>query len=219
MNKRILIFGATGRTGQLIVEYALAKGYSITALVRNPEKLTITSERLTIYKGSPTSLEDVQKAMAGCNYVISALSALSVKDSFSFKLITPPKTLEKSIGNAIKAMNEYGIRRIVTLSSIGVGDSYSYAPWFMRWVIRLTNFKIVFADHNEQELLIQQSALDWIIARPVGLTNTTNQGKLVVSYHATPSPFKISRMLVAKFMVDQLNQDVFLYKAPILSES
>ncbi|MDJ1506266.1 NAD(P)-dependent oxidoreductase [Xanthocytophaga agilis] len=219
MNKRILIFGANGRTGQLIVKYALEKGYSITALVRNPEKLTITSERLTIHKGSPTHLEDVQKAMAGCNYVLSALSALSVKDSFSFKMITPPKTLEKSIGNAIQAMNEYGIRRIVTLSSVGAGDSYSYAPWFMRWVIRLTNFKIVFADHNQQEQLVQQSGLDWVIARPVGLTNTTNPGKLVVSYNKTPSPFKISRMLLAKFMVDQLTEDAFLHKTPILSES
>jgi len=59
-----------------------------------------------------------------------------------------------------------------------VGDSYAYAPWFMRLGIRLTNLKISFADPNAQEALLRQSDIDWIKARPVGLNNKEDLKKL-----------------------------------------
>lgn len=88
----------------------------------------------------------------------------------------------------------------------------------MRWVIALTNFKLVFADHAAQESPLQQSGLDWTIARPVALNDNDTMGHLVVSYAQTPSPFKMSRRQLARFMVDCLAGTDFLHKAPILSE-
>ncbi len=38
---KLLVLGASGRTGRLVVEQALAAGHTVTALVRSPEKLTI----------------------------------------------------------------------------------------------------------------------------------------------------------------------------------
>ena len=216
--KRILLFGATGRTGTLLVNYALEKGYAVTALVRNPEKLTVRSEHVTIIKGLPTNPADVKKAMEDCDIVISTLSALSVKESFSLKKIQPPHTLETSIRNAIESMTARGKKRIITLSSIGAGDSFPLAPWFMRVIINITNFKIVFADHTRQEALLRHSTLDWTIARPVALNDNRDLEQLVVSYNQRPSPFKMSRKQLAKFMVDCIDNSDFLYKAPILSE-
>lgn len=216
--KRILIYGATGRTGRLAVTYALQQGYAVTALVRAPEKLLIQSPHLTVVQGLPTSLADVRRAMQGCDFVISTLSALPEADSFSLKKITPPHTLESAMRHTITVMNELGLRRIVTLSSIGAGDSWPYAPWYMRLMIRLTNFKLVFADHNRQESLLQQSDLEWIIARPVALNDKELSGQLVVRYGQTPAPFAISRQRLARFMVDALTGDDFLRKAPLLAE-
>lgn len=218
-SRRLLLFGATGRTGKLVVQYALDKGFAVTALVRNPGKLTVQSDRLTIVKGSPTNIDDVRQAMKDCDYVVNVLSALSEKESMSFKKIVPPHTLEKSICNAIACMNEYSIPRILSLSSIGVGDSYPYAPWYMKLFIRISNFRIVFADHNKQEQLLQASKLNWTILRPVGLTNNEASGNLVVSYNKTPKPFKMSRKGLAKFIVDNLDRTEFIHKAPILSEN
>lgn len=110
--KRILILGATGRTGQLALEYALNSGYAVTALVRSPEKITIKSDNLTIVKGLPTNIDNVRQAMHSCDYVINVLSALAEKDSMSFKKNVPPHTLETSISNAIECMRENGIKRI-----------------------------------------------------------------------------------------------------------
>jgi hypothetical protein len=121
--------------------------------------------------------------------------------------------------HTITAMGEQGLRRIVTLSSIGAGDSRPYAPWYMRLIIKLTNFKLVFADHDRQETLVRQSNLEWVIARPVALNNKEQIGQLVVRYQQTPAPFAISRQQLARFMVDCLASDDFLYKAPLLAEN
>jgi NAD(P)H-binding len=67
--KHILLFGATGRTGIQVLKYALDKGYRVTALVRNPEKITEESDRLTISKGLPSNINDVRKAMLNCDRV------------------------------------------------------------------------------------------------------------------------------------------------------
>jgi uncharacterized protein YbjT (DUF2867 family) len=218
MSKRVLIFGATGRTGREAIKYALEKGYHVVALVRNPDKLDVNSDQLTLIKGLPTNIEDVRTAMKDCDAVISLLSALPEKESFSFKKITPPHTLEKSISNAIAAMKGYNIDRIMILSSIGAGDSYQYAPWYMRLLLKITNFKIVFADHGAQEKSLENSGLDWTIARPVALNNNKAIGELTINYSSTPKPFRISRKQLAKFFIDNLDTTTFKQKAPILSE-
>jgi uncharacterized protein YbjT (DUF2867 family) len=218
MSKRILIFGATGRTGQHAIKFALEKGYNVTVLVRNPGKIGLSSDRLTVMEGLPTNIEDVRRAMEGCDAVMSFLSALPGNEGFSFKKVSPPHTLEKSISNAIRAMEEYGIKRMMTLSSIGAGNSYKYAPWFMRLMFKITNFKIVFADHNAQEKLIQRSDLNWTIVRPVALNDNETMGTLVITYDKTPKPFKMSRKQLAKFFIDNLHTANYNYKTPILSE-
>lgn len=216
--KRILLFGATGRTGGHVLNYALEKGYAVTALVRNPEKLAITSAQLKVVKGFPTNAEDVKSAMEDCDILISTLSALPENESISFKKLNAPHTLETSMRNAIQSMQESGKKRIITLSSIGVGDSFPLAPWYMKFFIKISNFKIVFADHNRQEGLLMESDLDWTIARPVALNDDTTIKKLAVTYTQTPSPFRISRKQLAKFLVDCIHDSNFIRKAPILSE-
>lgn len=154
--KTILLYGGTGRTGKLIIEYALKQGYKINTLARNPDKITLKSEYLTVVKGTPTNIKDVAKAMQACDFVISTLSALTVKESMSFKKIDASHTLESAIKNSIQVMNRLGIKRIVTLSSIGAGASRPLAPWYMRLFIKISNFKIVSADHNAQEQLLNE---------------------------------------------------------------
>lgn len=219
MNNRILLLGATGRTGSLAVQYALDRGYSVTALVRNPDRINIQSDRLTVIKGLPTEIKDVRQAMKNCDCVISLLSALSEKESMSFRKIIPPHTLETSIRNIVICMEEIGIQRILSLSSIGVGDSFRYAPWYMKLFIRISNFKIVFADHHKQEQLLKKSDLDWTIVRPVALNNNEESGTLIIQYDRTPKPFTMSRKQLAKFMIDNIPTTEFIRKAPILSEN
>jgi nucleoside-diphosphate-sugar epimerase len=124
MSKRILILGATGRTAKHAIPFALAQDYQVVALVRNPDKISIKSDGLTVITGLPTDIEDVRKAMKGCDAVLSLLSPLTRGEAISFRKINAPHVLERSIANVLQVMNEYSVERILILSSVGVGDSW-----------------------------------------------------------------------------------------------
>jgi putative NADH-flavin reductase len=48
---KLSIFGATGGTGKQLVEQALVAGNEVVAYVRNPSKLNMKHEHLTIVQG------------------------------------------------------------------------------------------------------------------------------------------------------------------------
>lgn len=197
---------------------ALEKGYEVVALVRNPAKIVVKHDRLTIVEGLPTNIDDIRKAMEGCDVVLSLLSPLTRGEAISFRKINAPRILEKSMINVVRVMNEYGVKRILILSSVGVGNSWKYTPWYVKVLVRLTNFKVIFADHNAQEDLIQTSGTNWTIARPAGLNENETIGTLAVTYDHTPKPFQMSRKLLAKFFIDNLYSEDFIHKMPMLSE-
>jgi putative NADH-flavin reductase len=215
--KRILIYGATGRTGSLVLHYALQQGYEVTALVRDASQLT-GSPRLRIISGLTTELSDVKTAMRGCGAVISTLGALHQSELLPFSRLDPPHTIEISMRHTIQCMKEQGIRRIITQSTFGAGDSYRFAQWFLRMAMKYTRFGIVQHDHNMQEQLLMESGLDWTIVRPVGLDNNDKSRKLCLTYDAAPPGRSVSRRQVAKFMVDCMDEPSYFKRAPIVSE-
>ncbi|MDA6071504.1 NAD(P)H-binding protein [Flavobacterium sp. AC] len=82
----------------------------------------------------------------------------------------------------------------------------------------MTNFKIIFDDHNAQEFLIQKSAINWTIARPVGLNENETLGKLDITYDHKLRPCRMSRKLLAKFFIDNLYTETYNRKMPMLAE-
>jgi len=218
MAKKILILGATGRTGKHAIPFALAKGYQVVALVRTPAKVTVRSEGLTVITGLPTNIDDVREAMKGCDAIISLLAPLPHGAALSIRKIDRPRIMERSISNVLMAMKEYHINRIMVLSTVGAGDSWQYNPWYVKLLARLTNFKVIFEGHNAQERLVQASGTDWTIARPAGLNENEAKGLLAVTYNQTPKPFQMSRELLAKFLIDNVYSGVFIHKKPMLSE-
>ena len=119
--------------------------------------------------------------------------------------------------NIVTVMQQRGIRQIIVETAAGVGDSYDSMPLIMKWMIKYTNLKVVYADHNGQEQVLINSDLDWTLVRPVGLNNREEERKLAVGSYVKHSAF-ISRRAVAKFMVDCLETEEFIRKAPIISE-
>lgn len=115
-------------------------------------------------------------------------------------------------------MGEYRIRKIAIVSSVGIGDTYLLAPWFMRLLGKITNFRNSFDAHNKQEFLLMNSNLDWVITRPVSLNNNELLQNLVINHDKKPSPFKISRKQLAKLLVDCLETEEIFNKALILSK-
>jgi nucleoside-diphosphate-sugar epimerase len=154
--KRILLLRATGRTGKHILEYALSQGYEVAALVRSLEKISLTSKRLKVVKGTPENQDDVTWAIEGCDAVVSALGVRRSSEAPWAKSLSSPMFLTNSIGNCLEAMKIKGMRHIIVLTGIGTGDSFSYAPAFMRFLIRATRLGGLKKDFDGEEALFQE---------------------------------------------------------------
>src|SRR6266513_2601115 len=77
---KLFVIGATGRTGQEIVQQALARGHQVTAFVRSPENITAKSERLTVLKGNVLDENQLFTAMQNHDAVISTLGPRQVSN-------------------------------------------------------------------------------------------------------------------------------------------
>ncbi|WP_341347717.1 NAD(P)H-binding protein [Paenibacillus sp. FSL H3-0469] len=216
--KKILILGASGRTGRLILDYALRKGYKVNALVRNPDKIQ-PREGLTLFKGTPENPEDIDHAMEGTQGVLVALNNVRTSDFPWAKQVSPPRFMANAVKGTVIAMEKRGLRRIVIISALGVGDSFSTAPILLRWLEKYTNVGKTYDDHNWVDQEIRDTDTDWTLVRAVGLSNSDKSKTLQVTEVGGPKPaLIISRMNVAKFAVDALENDAYIHKAPIIYE-
>ncbi|MFD0862587.1 NAD(P)-dependent oxidoreductase [Sungkyunkwania multivorans] len=216
---KILILGATGRTGKLILEEALYQGYEVHCLVREPKKIKENSKKLRVFQGSPERMSNLENAIDGCDGIISALN-ISRKSDFPWsRLRTPPTFLSDVMKNIISLSKEKEIRRIVVCSAWGVAETEKEIPFWFKWFIKNSNIGAAYKDHERQENLLKRSNLKWTIVRPTGLTNFKKEKNRIESYDNEPKPnLTISRKNVAKFMVDALKRDELIGHAPVISE-
>jgi putative NADH-flavin reductase len=214
---KLIIFGATGRTGLVLVSQALAEGHSVTAFVRNPKAMNIQHPDLRVVKGDILDYESVHAAVQGQEVVLSVLGVNSFKKN---------TIISDGTENIIKAMYEHHVERFICVTAMGIGDSKKQKGWAYMMPIslmfrlqRLPILRNQFLDRELQEEYIKNSALDWIIVRPGGLTNGPRTGNYRhgFSIDDTTVQVKISRADVADFMLKQIADDTYLHKTPSLS--
>jgi hypothetical protein len=116
-------------------------------------------------------------------------------------------------------MRKHGVRRLVCLTSLGLGDSAGRLGMPYNLLVIPLVLPIYFLDKASQERLIAQSDREWIIVRPGSLNNgvkreRVNSGQKVGSYLWT---VRISRANVADFVLNQLTSDSYLGSAPGLA--
>ena len=153
---KVLALGATGATGRLVVDQALATGHWVRALVRSPEKLTVSHTGLEIVSGQATNPVDVGRAMTGVEVVISALGA------------TKGTVITDATRAIIAGAKASGVRRVVLLSSFAVVQDRLSGP--AKFMSNVAMGAIVKAKSAAEELL-RASDLDWTIVHAVRLTN------------------------------------------------
>lgn len=138
---KVLMFGATGSIGRLLVEQVLEPEHMVTAFLRNPAKLDIQHQNLKIVQGDVTDAAAVERAMPGQEAVLAAIGSLPWKDIHA-----------RAEGNChiIQAMEKAGVRRLVSLSTLGTEDSWKIIPLKYKILFR-TLLRKVFEDHQVQE--------------------------------------------------------------------
>ena len=203
----LIIFGSTGGVGRQLVELVLAQEHAVMAFARDPAKLDIKHANLKVVQGDVMNFASVEKAVQGQEAVLSSLGA-------------GRKSTIRSEGtrHIMSVMEKAGIRRFVSLSILGVGDSWEMLPLKYKIFFR-TLLRKAFADHVAQENFIKQSQLDWTIVRPGAYTNGERTGEYRHGFPVADKTIKakISRADVADFMLKQLADNTYLRKTPGVS--
>jgi putative NADH-flavin reductase len=207
---RLLVFGATGATGQQIVMQGLQQGHELTIFVRDPAKLTLREDGLRVVVGSaPENADAICGAVRGQDAVISALG---VRNS-----LKSGNLISRSMQAIIPAMEREAVRRLILTSAFGVGDTRRDAPLLPRIMYRVL-LDDIFADKAAGEQYLRKSSLDWTLVYPVLLTNgpRTGQYRAGERLRLRGLPM-ISRADVADFILKQLQDTTYLRKGVAIS--
>jgi putative NADH-flavin reductase len=209
---KIVIFGANGKTGTLLVNQALESGHQVTAYIRRENSLEIDHPNLKIVTGSLSDTAKLKDAIIGADACLSALGGSS--------LTKHAPEIIAGIDRILTIMEREKVNRFIYLSSIGVGESRYYLPQPIRLFIADIMLRVPFADHNINEQRLTKSKLQWTSVRPGGLTDGPITGNLKYGSEKTilkGSP-KISRANVAAFMLEQVTSSTYINKGVWLYE-
>src|SRR5438477_5782698 len=194
---KLFVMGATGRTGQEVVQQALARDHHVTGFVRSPENVRLKNERLTVLKGNVMDENELFRAMQNHNAVVSTLGPREV-----FK---PSSMLHDSALATTRAMNRSGVKRIVVISA---------AAHFPVILNRIASFimRNHMRDSLAMEAIVQANGLDWTIARPPRLTQEDSVTYRSREGAAPKMGFTLSRKALAAFMLDAIEQKKHVHK-------
>jgi putative NADH-flavin reductase len=209
---KVVIFGASGKTGTLLTDQALAKGHQVTAFVRRADAMVQRHPNLKIITGNLDETYKLKDAIAGADACISTLGGGS--------LTKHAPEIIAGISRIISQMEHEGVKRFIYLSSIGAGESRYLMGPAIRFLIADVMLRVPLADHTTNEQSLEKSKLQWTVVRPGGLTDgpkaeNLNYGTEKIKLKGSS---KISRANVASFILNQLSETDFINKSVWLYE-
>ncbi|MCG7202827.1 NAD(P)-dependent oxidoreductase [Streptomyces arenae] len=196
----LTVFGATGGIGREIVGQALASGHRVTAVVRDPARLTVTGPGLEVVRADLTDPEAVRPAVTGRDAVLSGLGPRSTKDAGVAARLTR---------TVLAAMEAAEVRRLVVVSAAPVGpepDDGLVDRAARALVSKI--LKAVYDDLREMEAELSRSSTDWTSVRPPRLQDKPLTGtyRRVIGGFPPKGRF-IARADVAHAMLATIDDD------------
>ncbi len=198
MSQKLLVLGASGRTGRLLVAQALDAGFEVRAYVRTPARLQLDHPRLEKFQGNVLDRARLASALQGVDAVLSTLG----RDGRDLSPLLDGTTL------IIEAMKAEGVRRLVLMSSLGAGSSRVLSGPLLDGMVWLAGLRPSFDAKGVQERALLASGLDVSIVFAGGLTDGPRTDRVrAASVAQTPRPRfmppTISRADVAAFMLGE----------------
>lgn len=210
---KIIVFGATGRTGREVIRQAVAQGHSVAAFVRNSARLPADLP-LSVTKGDVMDGAAVADAIRDNEAVLSTLGANDLKQS---------RLLETAAANIVAGMELHSVSRLIVLGAAGAVPGWGLYQTPLAniafWLVQHTLLRHPYASQAAQERVIASSSLDYTIVRPTRLTD----GPLTRRYRVLPDALpsrgvRISRADVAHFMVLELTDPRFHRQGPYIAD-
>lgn len=202
---KVLVLGANGKTGNMVVDQAIAAGHEVSALLRHPGMAAKSGVK--VIQGDALKPDDVLRAMAQQDAVIECIGG------------TKPwkkQTLETdAMRNIIAGMKKSGTKRLIVVSAMGVGDSAQQSPWWYRNLLVPTFLRGSTADKAAMEAVVRESKIDWVIARPPILKDGPATGTIRV-IGKSEKGHSITRADLANWLVAQLDDRNYVGQAVVI---
>jgi len=162
--KRLLVLGATGATGRLVVSTALRRGHDVTALARRPGSFTPARGLREVQWHGVRDVATLTAALTGVDAVISALGGAARG---------PTSVCTDAMAVTVPAMQRAGVARLVVVSAHGVAESRDRSPYALAvWAGVGERMR----DKERMESVVTSSPLRWTVARPPRLTDAPATG-------------------------------------------
>ena len=211
---QITIFGASGKTGRLVVQQALSRGYQVVAYVRDATKLSFTDANLKVVQGQLDDLDMVKQAVTGSQAVLSALGPTGKKES--------DQQISLGMANILNALDTLDIKRFIVLSTTSAQDPRDIDS--MQFKLRRGTIRMgrpsAYDAIVKYTALVRQSKCDWTLLRIASLLTNASLTKSVQVGYLGRGKFKVklSRANLAWFMLEQLDSTEFIRQAPAISD-
>uniref|UniRef100_A0A3Q1BIV6 NAD(P)-binding domain-containing protein n=1 Tax=Amphiprion ocellaris TaxID=80972 RepID=A0A3Q1BIV6_AMPOC len=209
---KIAVLGATGQTGQYLVNQALEQGHTVTAIVRNPAKLTVHHDKLKVVKADIFSPDSLKPHFKGQDVIMSCLG-------FPASVFSSVTGYTQSMSAMVSAMREARVNRIVTMTSwYTEPNSGAQSPFLIRFLL-LPMIRRVLSNMYEMEQFLQKTDdINWTVVRPPGLKNQSATAEEFLThdgYSVPPSAGQsvggsVGRGDVARFMLSLLNSNAWV---------
>ncbi|MDP1829631.1 MAG: SDR family oxidoreductase [Archangium sp.] len=182
---KIAILGAGGRLGGRLVHEALDRQMRVNALTRDPTRLRIANELCNVFKGNVETGEGVEAALAGCRWVVSAVSSPHPADFVS---------------RLVKAHN---VRKVDRLVFVSRADDTVPVHGFQERLASVIGHRTrdVARDIAAAHELLEVSGLPWLVLKTNGLTDDAGGKQVVTSEPGQPRPGPVSRVDLARFIL------------------
>ena len=207
---KLIIFGASRGIGRLLTEFALAEGHQVTAVARNTSGLSLKHASLNVVAGDVTNATFVEQAVKGSEVVFCTVD----QDNHSATTL-----YSVAARNITQAMNNQSVRRLMFLSNFGIlGETASS----FRTLLSVSFAKFILRDRLEDHRRaldeIQKYSWEWMVVRPMQLTDGERTGKYRIALQGLPEGGTgISRADVADFMLKQVKSDEYVHKIPAIA--
>ena len=204
-NMNLLVLGATGNTGRQFVKLALERGHKIKAIVRSAANV-VQSDGLEVIEGDVLDPTLLRHTFNGMDAIISCLGIRKKNPTDAWtEFLSPEDFVTRSVVAIIHAMKHNGVKRLIVISSAGIGESWKTVHPELRKVIEGSSVGKIFLDLNNMEKVLESSGLDTLAVRPVALVNgdATGTAKIVDKFEATS---KIFTGDVAQWMLDAVER-------------
>ena len=207
---KLALFGATGLTGGLVLPQALEQGHEVTAMVRDPRRVSLSHPRLTVLGGSPTAPGDVERCVRDADAVIHCLGIGVEGDG------RPTTLVSDSVKVVLSAMSMHDVPRIVCMSNVGAGGSGTWfanrvvIPLFLRWLLP------ILEDKDRMEDALRASAVEWVSVRLPNIVEGPEK-PLRLSKDGRGIGLSITAASTARFLLEQVSSSEWVRSTPSIS--